>query len=268
MAMETQELAATGVMLPEIGTGTWRYRGGKDPLLRGIEAGAFLIDTAEIYGSEGDVGQAVRGRRDEVFIATKVSGSHLHYDQALRAAEGSLQRLGVDVIDLYQVHWPNGSVPIEETMGALDKLVDDGKVRYLGVSNFSVQELKAARRATKHSIVSNQVKYSLAERRIERDLLEYCQAEGITVLAFSPLDEGHLLTKPTFGRSKGFDTLRRVAGETGRTIAQVALNWCLSRPRVIPIPKSNSGERVVENCGASGWRLSAPQVEELDRVYG
>ena len=126
--MEQKELGKTGVMVSEIGLGTWRYRGGVKPLQKGIELGATLIDTAEMYRTEDAVGQAIAGRRDDVFLATKVLGSHLRYDQVLRAADESLRRLAVDRIDLYQIHWSNRSVPISETMRAMEDLIDAGKV--------------------------------------------------------------------------------------------------------------------------------------------
>ena len=136
--MELKPLGNTDVMVPEIGLGTWNYSGGVEPLRRGIEMGAFLIDTAEGYSTEGVVGRAIKGIRDRVFVATKVSGRHLRYDEVLKAAEGSLRLLDIDYIDLYQVHWPNSSVPIKETMRAMEKLADSGQVKYIGVSNFSV----------------------------------------------------------------------------------------------------------------------------------
>jgi diketogulonate reductase-like aldo/keto reductase len=174
--MELKELGNTGVMVPEVGLGTARYTGGVEPLRRGVELGAFLIDTAEMYRTEDAVGQAVKGIRDRVFIATKVLGSHLRYDQVMRAAENSLRQLGTDYIDLYQIHWPNSSVPIKETMRAMEALADFGQVKYIGVSNFSVKELEEARAAmTRYPIVSNQVLYNLKRRGIEKDLLPYCQ---------------------------------------------------------------------------------------------
>ncbi len=266
--METKELGRTGVMVPEIGLGTWKYSGGSEPLLRGIDLGANLIDTAEMYRTEDAVGQAIAGRRDEVFLATKVLGSHLRYGQVMQAAEESLRRLAVDCIDLYQIHWSNHSVPISETMGAMEELVNTGKVRYIGVSNFSTSELQEAQAAmTKHPIVSNQVLYNLNARRIEQELLKYCQDNGITVMAYTPLADGSLTSGPRFrqdGKSKAMD---RLADETGKTRAQVALNWCTSRPNVIAIPKSNRIDRTEENCGASGWRLSPKQVQLLDEAF-
>ncbi len=131
--MEFKRLSSTDVMVPEIGLGTWRYRGGVEPLRRGIELGATLIDTAEMYSTEGVVGEAIKDIRDQVFIASKVSGGHLRYEDVLRAADGSLSKLGIDQIDLYQIHWPNSSIPIHETMRAMEALVDRGLVRYVGV---------------------------------------------------------------------------------------------------------------------------------------
>ncbi len=268
-------------MLPEIGLGTWKYRGGPEPLRHGIELGAFLIDTAEMYRTEDVVGEVVGGMRDRVFIATKVLGSNLRYDQVLRAAEKSLRLLRVDCIDLYQLHWSDSRVPIRETMRAMEHLVDTGKVRYIGVSNFSVEEMEEARAAmTKYPIVSNQVLYSLRRRDIERDVLPYCQRNQMTVLAYTPLASGSLAPDAAsggrktpgraariIGRSQGIETLQLIANETGRTPAQVALNWCVSHPGVIAIPKSNSLARTEENCGASGWYLSSEQLGRLDHAF-
>src|ERR1700730_16340258 len=173
--------------------GGWRYSGGVEPLRAGIGMGAVLVDTAEVYGTEEVVGQAVRGIRDRVFIATKVSGQHLRYDEVLRAAEASLRRLGTGHISLYQIHWPNSWIPIQETMRAMETLVDRGLVRYIGVSNFSSDELRSAQAAmTKYPIVSNQVLYNLNRREIERDLLPYCLMNRITIMAYTPLDDGRL----------------------------------------------------------------------------
>jgi len=266
--MELQQLGTTGVMVPEIGLGTWKYRGGIEPLRRGIELGATLIDTAEMYRTEDVVGQAIRGQRERIFLATKVSGDHLRADAVLRAAEGSLRLLGTDVIDLYQIHWPNARVPIKETMQAMETLVDRGQVRYIGVSNFSLRELRAAQEAmTKYPIVANQVLYNLNCRDIERDLLPYCQQHQITILAYTPLDDGRLATRSRFRRSQGERVLEQVATETHKTLAQVALNWCTAHPNVMAIPKSNGVERTVENCQASGWRLSPAQMQRLDQAF-
>jgi len=266
--MELKELGNTGVLIPEIGLGTWRYRGGVEPLRKGIELGGNLIDTAEGYGTENIVGKAVAGLRDRVFVATKVSGRHLGYEDVLRAAEESLSELGTDYIDLYQVHWPNASYSMRETMRAMETLVTRGVVRFIGVSNFDVDELIEAQAALRHNqIVSNQVLYNLNERGIEEELLTYCLENGITVLAYTPLDDGNLAARPRFMPSKRIRVLEEISRETGKTSAQVALNWCTSRENVVAIPKSDSVERTVENCGASGWRLSEAQLNLLDEVF-
>ncbi len=266
--MEYRELGNTGEMVPEIGLGTWKYSGGPEPLRKGIDLGANLIDTAEMYKTEDAVGEAIKGRRDKVFLATKVLGSNLKHDAVLRAAEKSLRLLNDDVIDLYQIHWSNRSVPIAETMGAMEELVDRGIVRYIGVSNFSVPELREAQQAmSKNPIVSNQVLYNLKQRQIERDLIPYCTDNNITVIAYTPLADGSLSGKSRLRPNKGGSILQQVAQEAGKTPAQVALNWCLSRPNVIVIPKTNSIERTVENCEASGWSLTAGQLAMLDGVF-
>jgi diketogulonate reductase-like aldo/keto reductase len=275
--MELKELGGTGVMVPEIGLGTWKYHGGAAPLRRGVELGAFLIDTAEMYRTEDAVGQAVRGMRDRVFIATKVLGSHLRRDQLLRAAEGSLRQLGVDRIDLYQLHWSDPNVPIKETMGAMESLVDRGAVRYIGVSNFSPRELAEAQAAMRnHPIVSNQVLYNLRWREIEQDLLPYCLEQQITVMAYTPLNDGELAGLSGRGRrrqgnpspkDRALQALAEVAAQVSKTPAQVALNWCTAHPNVIAIPKSDSIARTEENCGASGWRLTPEQMGRLDEAF-
>jgi len=265
--METKRLGGTDVMLPEIGLGCWKYRGGAEPLRHGVELGAFLLDTAEIYGTEELVGAAISDIRDRVFIATKVSGRHLRHDEVLRAAEGSLKRLGTGVIDLYQIHWPNPAVPIRETMRAMETLVDRGIVRYIGVSQFSTDELRAAQSAMNHyPIVSNQALYNLNARRIEMGLLDYCEQHQVTVIAYTPLDDGRLAS-PSNGRSRRMEVLAAIAAQTNKTMGQVALNWCISHPSVIAIPKSNSVTRTAENCLASGWRLTPDQIEQLDAAF-
>ena len=260
--MNLKELGKTGLKMPDIGLGTWAFKGSVEPLRQAISLGICLVDTAESYGTEEFVGEAVKGIRHQVFIATKASPRHFRRPDLLRAADQSLQRLRVDHIDLYQLHFPNYTVPIEETMAAMEELVEMGKVRFIGVSNFSVPYLKKAQAAlSKHKIVSNQVRYSLIDRSIEVDLLRYCQEHDITVIAYSPLAQG-------MGRIKMNDpsnVLGKVATLTGKTEAQVALNWCISKDKVIAIPKANSIDHVLEDCNASGWKLSSQQRELLDK---
>ena len=262
--MNLQELGNSGVQIPDVGLGTWEYTGGSAPLLRGVELGAFLIDTAEAYRTEDAVGEAIKEIRDYVFVATKVSPSHFRRRDLLKAAEQSLKRLKIDFIDLYQLHWANPRIPIAETMGAMEELVDAGKVRYIGVSNFSVGLMEEAQAALSRArIVSNQVEFSLTERSIEPEVLPYCQAKGITVIAYSPLARG----LGNLERGAGARALADVAARNGRTVAQVALNWCLYHDRVMVIPKTNASMRVEENCGASGWSLSDEDIAALEAAF-
>jgi diketogulonate reductase-like aldo/keto reductase len=266
--MKFKTLDNTSAMIPEIGLGTWNYRGGVEPLRKGIELGATLIDTAEGYYTEDVVGEAVKGIRDRVFIATKVSGRRLDYDGVLRAAEDSLIQLETYYIDLYQIHWPNPRFPIKETMRAMEKLVDDGLVKYIGVSNFTLEEMKEAQAYMRnHQIVSNQVLYNLNSREIEYDLLPYCQKHRITIMAYTPLDNGNLATRSSLFKRKKLKVLEQIASETNKTTAQVALNWCISKPYVIAIPKSDSVKRTSENCGASDWRLDQEQMDRLNEAF-
>jgi len=258
-------LGNTNVRLPEVGLGTWNYTGGVEPLKRGIALGACLIDTAESYGTEEIVGEAVKGVRQCVFLATKVSPRHFRHRDLLLAADRSLQRLRTDYIDLYQLHWPNYLVPIEETMAAMERLVELGKIRFIGVSNFSVSELRKGQAAlSKNRIVSNQVRYNLVERSIERRVLPYCQQNQITVIVFSPLATGFYNIKRRDPRS----VLGDVGAQVHRTEAQLALNWCLRHDSLIVIPKAASEAHVAENCGASGWQLSAEQIKHLGLNIG
>ena len=266
--MRTKQLGNTDVQIPEIGLGTSQYNGGPEPLVRGIEAGASLLDTASRYGTEEVVGEAVKGRRESVFVATKVSGATVKYDQVIESANESLDRLGIEQIDLFQVHWQDPNVPIKETMSALETLVDEGKIRYIGVSNYTADQMKEAQDCLKNNpLVSNQVLYNLADREIEDEVLPYCQENGITVLAFSPLAQGRLASLSFFWRTKAMNALRRIAAEVGRTSSQVALNWCIAKQNVVPIPKSSQEARVLEFCDSSGWDLTPDHVAELDRVF-
>jgi diketogulonate reductase-like aldo/keto reductase len=262
--MEYKQLGNTGYKICEVGLGTSKYTGGPEPLRKGIELGASHIDTAEDYETEDQVGEAVAGMRDRAFIATKVFPNHFRYSDVLEAAANSLRQLSTDYIDLYQLHKPNDEIPIEETMRAMDKLVDDGKVRYLGVSNFSIAQLEAAQSATRYQIVSNQVRYSLGDRRIEDEVLPYCQENNVTVIAYSSL--AALWGFSSAKTSLQDEVIEAIAKETNKTRAQVALNWCTSQEGVVVIPKSDSVERTVENCGASGWRLTTDQVNRLDEA--
>jgi diketogulonate reductase-like aldo/keto reductase len=259
--MQFRELAGTGVKLPVLGLGTWQYRGGVEPLRAGVALGARFIDTAESYGTEEVVGHAIQGIRQEIFLATKVSPRHFRYRELIKAAEESLNRLKTDYIDLYQLHWPNYTVSIEETLGAMGALVDQGKVRFIGVSNFMLGDLKRAQWASpKHRIVSNQVRFNLIDRTIRDGLLRYCQESGITVIGHSPLATG-LQSIHEMDRD---GVLKKIAASRSRSIAQVALNWCLSNEGVVTIPKASSVEHVSENCRAADFQLTPEELQLLD----
>lgn len=262
--MLTKPLSSTGIEIPEVGMGTWEYQAGTEPLLSGLEAGATFIDTAESYGNEEVVGRALTRWPGRVFVATKVSPHNFRRGDILKSADASLRRLGVDTIDLLQLHKPNRSIPIAETLGAMEDLVDAGKVRFIGVSNFSLPQLQEAERALRRNkIVSNQVRYNIADRTIEGGLLQYCQSQGITVIAYSPL--GRELARVRDCDPTG--VIDEVAQSIGKSYSQVVLNWCLSKDGVVVIPKGSSAAHVLDNCGASGWRLSDEHLRLLeDRV--
>ena len=234
----------------------------------GIDLGMSLIDTAEMYGaghSEELTREAIREQSDRVFVASKVSPSHFSYDSVLRSANNSLKRLGLKRMDLYQLHWPNPRVPISETMRAMEKLVGDGLVRYIGVSNFSVEQVREAQKSlSRESIVSNQVEYSLVDRGVETRLVPFCKKEGITVIAYSPLAQGRI----PHGKGGPFKVLDEIAGILGKTRNQVALNWLLHDPSVVVIPKAVRETHVRENAGVSDWKLSPDQYRRLSEAFG
>ncbi|MCS7133582.1 MAG: aldo/keto reductase [Candidatus Caldarchaeum sp.] len=280
--MEKKILGKTGESVAAIGLGTWGIGGREvadysnddkavEAIRYAVELGMNHIDTAEIYAaghSEELVGEAVKiYPRDEVFIATKVWPSNLRYDDVLRACRRSLERLRMKYVDLYMVHWPNPRIPVEETMKAMEKLVKDGLVRYIGVSNFDVPLLERAIEACKsEEIVSNQVVYSLAERGIEADVLPFCERNGITVVAYTPLGKGRIAVEARQRTSRG-RVLADIAERYGKTPNQVALNWVIYKPNVITIPKSINKEHIQENAGGAGWRLAEEDYEQLSKTW-
>jgi diketogulonate reductase-like aldo/keto reductase len=273
--LRQKEFAKTGRKVSEIGMGTyydpmwiataflgWR-RGAAakvDAIKAGLDAGITLVDTAEIYGSEPLVAKEMAGRRrDEIFLATKVSPIHLRRGALIRSFNKSLSRLGTSYIDLYQVHGPNPTVPISETMAAMEQLIGEGKLLYVGVSNFGLNRLKEAQSALPKSELSSiQPDYSLVNRSVERDILPYCDREKIAVLAYYPLGHGKLTSD---------SRLDSVSSSLGKTRAQVALQWLAGKPNVFPIPRASRAEHVRENAGASGWGLSDLDREELDASF-
>ncbi len=257
-----------------IGLGTWGIGGKTSPdhsrdgewieaIRYAVDSGIRLIDTAEFYGqghSEELVGEAIKKYgRDEVFIITKVWYTHLERDQVLYAAQRSLERLGVTYIDLYLIHWPNERVPLRETLSAMQQLIDDGKIRYAGVSNFDLPLLIRAREEMPRSeIVADEVRYSLSYREPERELLPYCEKERIALIAYTPIDKGTLA---------GDQFLSKIGSRYGKTAVQVALNWLIYREPVIAIPKAEKKEHIRENAGAMGWRLSEEDYMLISSHY-
>lgn len=277
--MDYKELGKSGVKIPLLGLGTWgiggfssKHFGGDDEAVQALRLGLELemrfIDTAEMYGrghSEEVVARAVVTERESVFIATKVSGENLSYEHVLRSCESSLKRLQTSYIDLYQVHWPNPSIPIVETMRAMDRLITEGKVRHVGVSNFSAQQTREAQTAlSKEELVSNQVEYSLLDRSIEGELLPFAAREHITIIAYSPVARGQI---PRGGRDGRWQVLEKIAAKYGKTMAQVALNWLIVKDPVVAIPKAIRLDHVKENAGAAGWKLDQEDQVALDSAF-
>lgn len=268
--MEKRELGRTREKIPVLGMGTWEIGDAQDEkralevkaLRRGIELGMSMIDSAEMYGygnAEKLVGQAIKGIRDDVFIATKVSPEHFSYEGILSSCESSIRRLGVEHIDLYQLHWPSHQVPIGETMKAMEELVAHGKIRYIGVSNFSVaQTLKARESLPRSEIASNQIRYSLTHRSIESGLLPFCEREKLTVIAYQPLDSGKL---------PGSKIPQALLEKYSMTPAQLMLNWVTYRNGVVAIPKAANVEHVEENAVAVRTRISADDYRALSRIF-
>ncbi|ADN50616.1 aldo/keto reductase [Vulcanisaeta distributa] len=277
--MEYRVFGKTGVKVSIIGMGTYYdpgwivlsrlgIRPGYERKLKalrvGLEGGINFIDTAEIYGSEPLVGEAIKGfNREELFIATKVWPTHLRYDAVIKAAKRSLERLGVKYIDLYQIHFPNRRVPITETMRAMEYLVDSGLIRFIGLSNFSLNQIIEAQNALKkYEIVSIQMPYSLMDRRIENDIIPYARKNGMAVIAYYPLGHGKLISR--FPR----DALEMISRNHGqKTVAQIVLNWIISKQEhVFPIPRASNPDHVGENLGVAGWRLTEDEIKYLESI--
>lgn len=264
--METRPLGWTGVSLPVIGQGTWKMEwddrdGAIEALRRGLDAGATHVDTAELYGSgrvEELVGEAIRGRRDEVFLASKVLPQNASRRGTVAACERSLRRLGTDRLDLFLLHWP-GPHPLAETFAAFEELVDAGKVRYWGVSNFDAAELEeAVALAGEARIACNQVLYHPAQRGIEHGVMGACERHRISVVAYSPFGSGAFASHPV---------LAELAREHGATERQVALRFLVRRPSTFAIPKAADAGHAVENAGAGELRLSDRDLARLDAAF-
>ena len=256
------------IEMPRLGMGTWHmgeraaHRAREVAALRaGLDLGMSLIDTAEMYGeggAESVVGEAIRERRDGVFVVSKFYPHHATRPKLKAACDASLRQLGIERLDLYLLHW-RGPTPLEETVATLEELAALGKIARWGVSNFDVadmEELFAVPDGAK--VAANQVLYNLARRGAEFDLLPWCARRGVRVMAYSPLDEGRLLRHPAL------DTVARVLGVTA---AEVAIAWTLRDPGVVSIPKAASLEHVRANRAALDIVLDSQALDVLDRAF-
>ncbi len=254
--------------MPVLGLGTWRMgeagsRGADivNALRLGIDLGMTLIDTAEMYGEGGAeevVAKAIAGQRAQVFLVSKVYPHNATRQGVVAACERSLKRLNTDHLDLYLLHWI-GSVPFQETIAGFDDLQRAGKIKAHGVSNFDTGDMAAwAKLPTGKSVATNQVMYNLARRGIEWELLPWCRKRHIPVMAYSPVDQGSLLTK------RG---LKQIATRRGVPPAQVALAWLLHQEGVVAIPKAARPDHVRENRAALDLELTPEELKELDRAF-
>jgi diketogulonate reductase-like aldo/keto reductase len=258
----------SGEAVPVLGQGTWHMaevnhlREQEIEALRvGLDLGMTLIDTAEMYAdgaSEELVGEAILGRRDDVFLVSKVLPHNASRAGTIAACERSLRRLKTDRLDLYLLHW-RGSIPLEETIEAFESLVEVGKIRYWGVSNFDISELKkVVNPPGGGSVVADQVLYNLARRGIEYDLLPWCLENRIPVMAYSPIEQGRILKHPV---------LENIATRHSATPRQVALAWVLRQNGIIAIPKAGVPKHVRENRAALEVQLTEQDIAELNRAF-
>lgn len=258
----------SGDVVPALGVGTWHMgeipqrRAGEIAALRlAIELGMTVVDTAEMYGdgaSELLVGEAIEGRRRDVFLVTKVLPSHAKRDLTIAACAASRGRLRTDYLDIYLLHW-RGPTPLRETVDAFSQLVADGRIRHWGVSNFDLSDMQDLLATPGGSAVScNQVLYNLSRRGIEHDLLPWCRRHDIPIMAYSPIEQARLLANKV---------VKRVAGRHHATPAQLCLAWVIRQEGVIAIPKAGTPEHVRENHDALELRLTEDDLRELDAAF-
>lgn len=269
--MERHRFGSTGRMVPVIGQGTW-YSERADPataiaaLRRGLDLGMTHIDTAEMYGSgaaEELIADAIGGRREEVFLVSKVLPQHASRGGTIAACNGSLARLKTDWLDCYLLHW-RGQYPLEETIAAFEQLQHAGKIRSWGVSNFDVPDLeKAVAIAGEGRLACNQVLYHLQERAIEHAVIPWCEQHGVAVVGYSPFGHGRFPGP----RTEGGRVLEHIAAAHGATARQVALRFLVRRPSLFTIPKASSPEHVAENAGAGDLRLTEAELAQIDKAF-
>src|SRR5436305_863142 len=270
-SVRRQPFGPTGVAVPVVGQGTWNMeRDGRAAAVAALRAGLDLgmthIDTAEMYGSgrvEELVGEAIAGRREQVFLVSKVLPQNASRTGVLRAFEASLRRLRTDRLDCYLLHWP-GRHPLADTIAASEQLRREGKVRAWGVSNFGVEEMeRAAAIAGAERIACDQVLYHLEERTIEHAVIPWCVARGIAVVGYSPFGSGRFPGP----RSRGGRVLAEIAAAHGATAREVALAFLVRAPGLFTIPKAGRAARVAENAGAGDLALSAEDVRRIDAAF-
>jgi len=269
--MQQRKFGATGVQVAAVGQGTWNIERDRRPsavaaLRRGIDLGMTHIDTAEMYGSgraEEIVAEAIAGRRDGLFIVSKVLPSNASRKGTIEACENSLKRLKTDRLDCYLLHW-RGSYPLADTVAALETLQADGKVLSWGVSNFDVSDLdEVLAIAGPGKVACNQVLYHLRERAIEHGVIPWCEKHDVAVVAYSPFGQGDFPAP----RSSGGKVLAEIANAHGATPRQVALAFLIRHKGTFAIPKAASVEHVVENAGDDGLKLSAAEIAQIDRAF-
>ncbi len=260
--------ARGGLRLPALGLGTWKMgekraqrKAEVAALQHGLDLGLGLIDTAEMYasgGAEQVVGEAIRGRRDEVYLVSKVMPGNASRKGTIKAAERSLKHLKCDYIDLYLLHWP-GSHPLAETLEAFERLVDDGKIGRYGVSNFDAGEMEDAMAASGgDAICVNQILYNPAQRAIEAELLPWCAAQDVALMAYSPLDQGSILQDAV---------LEQIADGHGVTTATIAVAWTLRLAGMVSIPKATAPAHVEAVAAARDVRLTDDDLVAIDRAF-
>ncbi|TNM62214.1 aldo/keto reductase [Aliirhizobium smilacinae] len=258
----------SGTLLPALGLGTWKMGENSSTaeqevksLKHGLDLGMTLIDTAEMYGEGGAeiiTGKAIEGRRDEVFLVSKVYPYNASHQGVIDACERSLQRLKTEHLDLYLLHW-RGEHDLEETVAGFEQLRRSGKIREWGVSNFDVEDMEDLMEVEDgEKCAANQVLYNLARRGIEYDLLPWCQERGIPIMAYSPIEQGRILRNTE---------LIRIAKAYQATPAQLALAFVLRTRNTIAIPKSSDPHRVEENAGAIGLEISREDWAALDAAF-
>ncbi len=248
----------SGYDMPVLGLGTWELTGDAcvETVRKAVELGYRHIDTAELYENEAQIGKALKGAdREKLFITSKAASKHLAPKAIFEACEGSLQKLGTDYLDLYLAHWPNDEMPIEQTMEAMQQLVDRGRVRSVGLSNFDVSRVDAALSVSPVPICNLQIEYHPFTPREE--LPEFCRKHDIVITAYSPLARGRVFKD---------EILNEVAEKYGKSVAQTSLRWLVQKGHIV-IPKSSSEVHLRDNMDIFDWSLAQEDMERIDRIH-